>query len=126
MAADSIELNAENLEGEYETKEQGHIVEVDDSPASSSRNIYRNSAVIHAANTGYQAKMRGDVGSYLLSSFIYRVELNQARHERKGLEELMEEIQNSLHRAGRQQMIAVFHNTEHLILERKLSMKKPL
>ena len=85
----------------------------------------RNTAVIHAANSGYQAKMRGDIGSYLLSSFIYAVQTNQAKHEQKGLEELMEEIQNGLHKNGRQQTESIFNDTKNLRMERKVDMKNP-
>ena len=121
LYVDSESVDTPDSEKEMKDEEQVDIGNVGDLYiASLSRNLCRNIALIHAANSGYQAKMRGDVGSYLLTSFIYRVELNQARHERKGLEELMEEIQNSLHGAGRQQTVAVFYDTKHLILERKL------
>ena len=69
--------------------------------------------------------MRGDIGSYLLSSFIYAVQTNQAKHEQKGLEELMEEIQNGLHKNGRQQTESIFNDTKNLRMERKVDMKNP-
>ena len=133
-AVNSDELNSEILESQYETKEQGDIGNVGDLDNAANGNclgalsgaLCRNTALIHAVNSNYQAKMSGDVGSHLLTSFIYRVEANQARHERMGLEELMEEIQNRFLPAGRQQPVAVYHDTENLILERKLSMRKPL
>ena len=85
----------------------------------------RGSALIHAANTGYQAKMRGDIGSYLLYSFMERVQRNVILHERKGLEELMGEIQNGLHGMGRQQTVNVFNeNSKNIRLEMKSKMKK--
>ena len=84
----------------------------------------RNSALIHAANTGYQAKMRGDIGSYLLYSFMERVTRNVSHHEQKGLEELMGEIQNGLHGMGRQQTVNVFNeNSKNIRLEMKIKMK---
>ena len=73
-----------------------------------SQDLDRNTAVIHAANKGYQAKMRGDVGSYLLYSFISAIRQDIADHTQKGLAELMEDVQNGLHRIGRQQTVNVF------------------
>ena len=85
----------------------------------------RNAALIHAANEGYQAKMRGDIGPYLLYSFMERVRRNVVKHEQKGLQELMGEIQEGLHKMGRQQTVNVFNtNTRNLKLEAKTGMTR--
>ena len=78
-----------------------------------------NLVVIHAANSGYMAKMREDkIGSYLSYLFMQRVQRNIVEHQGKGLAEIMEDIQNVLHDNGRQQTVNVFNNnTRNMMIE---------
>ena len=129
-----VAVHSDELSGEFlangdigKTTDLGAIDELKEDSISkmdTNMDLDRNIAVVHAANAGYQAKMRS-FGSYLLYSFIYYVQDNDAKHEQKGLEELIEKIQNGLHGIGRQQTESVFYDTKYLRMEREVVMEKP-
>ena len=85
---------------------------------TSTKNPDYNLILIHAANSGFVAKMQdGDVGSYLTYFFTKRVQRNIAQHEGKGLAVIMEDIQNVLHENGKQQIRKEFNNNMNLRIE---------
>ena len=127
---DTFRLNPVDEAGKADTHQVVAMGDSDDLSVEgavvtmSKADLDRNAALIHAANEGYQAKMRGDIGSYLLYSFMERVRRNVVNHEQMGLEELMGEIQEGLHKMGRQQTVNVFNtNTRNLKLEAKSGMR---
>ena len=85
----------------------------------SKKNPDYNLVLIHAANSGYVAKMQeSEVGSYLTYFFAKKVKDNIVDHGRKGLAEILKDIQNLLHDKGKQQIRKEFYNdTSNLRIE---------
>ena len=69
-----------------------------------------NTVQIHAANDGYAANMRAEVGSYLIFLFTRRIKMNIGKQKGDGLADIMESVQNDLHDHGKQQTVNVFNN----------------
>merc|ERR1719474_139384 len=63
---------------------------------------------MHAANSGFQAKLNMETGSYLISMFAEKVSANLSR--KKYLYEIMDDIQTDLADKGKQQIVPVYHN----------------
>merc|ERR1712013_340949 len=73
---------------------------------------------IHAANSGFKAKMNARVGSYLISQFTKKM-LNNQGPNGKYICEVMDEIQRELADKGKQQIVPIFHDkTRYVTLER--------
>ena len=85
-------------------------VEVEDAWTTTTHNPDYNTAQIHAANDGYTANMREDVGSYLIALFTYRVQRNIGQQKGEGLADIMQKVQDDLHDKGKQQTVNVFNN----------------
>ena len=65
---------------------------------------------IHAANSGFQAKLNTTFGSYLLYEFVSRMKKCIDDGEDVTLGRLFDKIQNELHDKGKQQIVKVFNN----------------
>ena len=83
-------------------------------------NATYNSVVVHGANDGFASLMQTtSVGSYLTYYFVNAVQKRIQRQERKGLEELLTDIQNALHDSGKQLIRKeFFNNTATLRIEK--------
>ena len=78
---------------------------------TSTKNPDYNLVLIHAANSGFVAKMQeSEVGSYLTYFFTKKIQDNIVDHGRRGLAVIMEDIQNLLHDHGKQQIRKEFYN----------------
>ncbi len=77
---------------------------------TSTKNEDYNLVVIHAANSGYVAKMASDKGSYLIQLFVDVMRQNIEKKKRMKLDAVFEYIQNTLHDEGKQQIVHVFNN----------------
>lgn len=74
---------------------------------------------IHGANSGFQAKINSEVGSYLISHFVEKMLANEAAKEKKCICEVVDEIQTELAKAGKQQIVATYNDqTRNIIFER--------
>ena len=84
-----------------------------------------NSVVVHGANDGFVSLMKTNhVGSYLTYFFVKAVKQRIKRQERKGLEELLTDIQNALHDSGKQLIRKeFFNNTATLRIEKNNQRK---
>lgn len=72
---------------------------------------------LHAANSGFQAKLNNWSGSYLISKFVGKVSSNLPRG--KYLCEMVDEIQIELADSGKQQIVPVYHNkTRYVTFEK--------
>ena len=82
--------------------------------------------LINAANEGFQSKMRTDTGSYVISEFCKRVEINvDENHNKKFLYEILDDIQEDLHSKGKQLMVKQFNNeTERIKFQKKKNLEK--
>ena len=81
-----------------------------------------NLAVVYAANTGFQAKIRGDIGSYFITLFIDKIKENIQRKQGKRLADVCHEIQEHLHSEGKQLPKPVFYgDTRNIMLKRNKS-----
>ena len=71
---------------------------------------------INAANEGFQSKMRIDTGSYVVTEFISKLYENIYHNKnRQFLHEILDEVQEELHRKGKQLMVKTFNNkTEYI------------
>eukprot|EP01084_Bolivina_argentea_P255890 430580_1 len=70
---------------------------------------------VYASTQGFQAKMCVRKGSYLTSKFTAKIMKNVNEKENKTLATILDEIQNELHDAGKQQTINILNNnTRHL------------
>ena len=68
-------------------------------------------ATIHAANSGYISKMKSDTGSYLISSMAGKLETNiESGRNKKFISEILDEVQNELHKNGKQLTVHTFNN----------------
>ena len=92
----------------------------------SKKNPDYNLVLIHAANSGFVAKMQeSEVGSYLTYFFAKKVKDNIVDHGRKGLAEILTDIQNLLHDHGKQQIRKEYYNnTMNLKIEVNNTMMK--
>ena len=79
-----------------------------------------NTVVVHGANDGFVSLMKTNhVGSYLTYFFVKAVKQRIQRQERKGLEQLLTDIQNALHDSGKQLIRKeFFNNTATLRIEK--------
>ena len=77
-------------------------------------------AVVHGANDGYVSKMQhSDIGSYLTYCFTKMVKERIEKKQRKGLSELLVNIQDALHDKGKQMIkFSCFNQTGSLLIER--------
>ena len=71
---------------------------------------------INAANDGFQAKMSMSTGSYVITNFIDHLKDNIFKNKnKKSLNDVFTEIQNSLHNQGKQLIEKTFFNeTEYI------------
>ena len=70
-------------------------------------------ALIHASNQGYQSKMRSDYGSYVISSFTRELKENIQNNKKPNklfLYEILDKIQDDLHKKGKQLPIHTLNN----------------
>ena len=82
-----------------------------------------NLAVICSANTGFQAKIRGDRGSDFIWSFIEKVKRNIDKNENRTLQDICYEIQDKLHREGRSLPEFTFNNaTRHVVFQKNVQI----
>ena len=65
---------------------------------------------MHAANSGFVAKSRPGIGSYLIYLFVKRVMQNIEENQGKALCQIMDEIQNALHDNGKQLPTPLYNN----------------
>ena len=70
---------------------------------------------IHAANTGFQAKLNPTHGSYMLYEFTERMKRSIMNNEEVTLGRLFDKIQNDLHATGKQQIVKAFNNDTNYI-----------
>eukprot|EP01084_Bolivina_argentea_P121471 215262_1 len=83
---------------------------------------------IHAANSGFQAKMSSDVGSYMLYEFVVKTlqDLNENSKKYKKIMktkrciyEVFDDIQRELANRGKQQIISIYNNqTRYITFQR--------
>ena len=87
---------------------------------SRTKNPDYNLVVVHGSNDGFVSKMQdSEVGSYLTYFFAKAVRQRIERKQRKGLSELLTDVQNVLHDGGKQLIRKeFFNNTEYLRIER--------
>ena len=87
--------------------------------SSKHKNPDYNLVVVHGANEGFVSKMKeSTVGSYLTYFFTKSVRMNIEQNQRKGLGEMLKDIQNLLHDKGKQLIRKEFFNeTENLRIE---------
>ena len=102
-------------------------LEVETEWTSKTKNPDYNMVVVHGANDGFVSKMQeNEVGSYLTYFFAKAVRMRIERKERKGLSELLTDVQNVLHDAGKQLIRKeFFNNTEYLRIERRAQKYNP-
>ena len=86
---------------------------------TTTKNPDYNLVVVHGSNDGFVSKMQDtEVGSYLTYFFAKAVRTRIEMNERKGLSELLTDVQNVLHDAGKQLIRKEFFNdTEYLRIE---------
>ena len=76
-----------------------------------------NLVLVHAANIGYIATIQSaENGSYLISLLTQTLRDNVQRKQPKGLAEILEDIQNTLHDNGIQQTVNQFNNNTRTLL----------
>ena len=93
---------------------------VDPEWTSRSKNPDYNLIVVHGSNDGFVSKMNeSEVGSYLTYSFAKAVKYRIEKKQRKGLSELLTDIQNQLHDMGKQLIkFNCYNNTANMRIER--------
>eukprot|EP01084_Bolivina_argentea_P072571 131772_1 len=75
---------------------------------------YRLVTVI-ASNPGFQSKMRKDTGSYCIAEFVRNVDDNLQNGNKKFLYQILDDVQDYLHNAGKQLIESKFNNnTRHI------------
>ena len=106
----------------------------------STKNPDYNMIVVHGSNDGFVSKMnKSEKGSYLTYYFIKMVRERIEKKNRKGMYELLMEIQDVLHDKGKQMIkISCFNRARNLRIERgtnvrnyqpptlEMSLKRPL
>eukprot|EP01083_Nonionella_stella_P094836 266189_1 len=65
---------------------------------------------IHAANMGFEAKLNSINGSYLINHLVRKMLENIEKKQKLFFGEIMENIQQELHSAGKQQPVITFNN----------------
>eukprot|EP01084_Bolivina_argentea_P307411 531352_1 len=73
-------------------------------------------SLIHGANEGFQSKICSITGSYLIHKFVTKMILNVEEKKNIFFGEIIDEIQDDLHNAGKQQ-IKVVHNNHTRFLK---------
>ena len=121
VAVSSEDMSDELKSSDIATSIDSDDIKVEEACTNFTKNLDYKLAVIHAANIGFQARMRSDeVGSLLLYLFTTKLSKNIANHEKKVLSDIMDEIQKELHDAGKQQIECTFNNgTRNLRVEMK-------
>ena len=71
---------------------------------------------VKAANSGFMAKARNDIGSYFISYFVNKMERNIAGKQGKELAVVLDEIQNELHDLGRQLTENLYNNNTRTLM----------
>lgn len=80
-----------------------------------------NLAFICSANNGFQAKIRGDIGSDFIYSFIQKVQSSVEGEEDKTLADICYEIQDELYGEGRSLPVFNFNNqTRNVVFQRNI------
>eukprot|EP01083_Nonionella_stella_P071698 192737_1 len=75
---------------------------------------------IHAANLGFKAKMDCTFGSYLTKTFVDKMHGNFNQKTKLFFGEIMDNLQNELHKAGKQQTVNTFNNhTRYLRFQKR-------
>ena len=108
--ADSGSFGDETEQKETQKNVALEDVEKGDEWTTNTQNPDYNTVQIHAANDGYVANMRKETGSYLISLFTYRIQVNIGQQKGDGLADIMAKVQNDLHDHGKQQTVNVFNN----------------
>ena len=87
---------------------------------SKTKNPDYNLVAIHGSTDGYVSKMQEtEVGSYLTYFFVKAVKMNIERQQKKGLTEILTDVQNALHDAGKQMIkFNCFNYTGNLRIEK--------
>ena len=85
---------------------------------SSTKNPDYNLVLVHAANSGFVAKMNYK-GSYLVYVLARKIRANVEKRGGMGLAEVLEDVQNLLHDAGRQQTVNQLNNNTRTLVLRK-------
>ena len=87
--------------------------------SSKHKNPDYNMIIVHGANEGFVSKIQNtEVGSYLTYFFTKAVRLNIEMGQRKGMGEILADVQNTLHDAGKQLIrMEFFNNTQNLGIE---------
>ena len=84
---------------------------------STTKNPDYNMVTVYAANSGFVAKMNYN-GSYLVYSLTDAIMENVERKQEKTLAEMLEDVQNRLHDAGRQLPVSILNNhTRSLVFQ---------
>eukprot|EP01084_Bolivina_argentea_P053605 98404_1 len=85
-------------------------------------------AEIHAASPGFQAKLRLDIGSYLIYSICQRMLTNLERSENKFkfIGEIYDEVQSELQIKGKEHIRATFNDRTRFIRFMKRQQKQSL
>eukprot|EP01084_Bolivina_argentea_P080747 146252_1 len=67
--------------------------------------------IVNASNEGFQSKMRLDTGSYVVTKITEQVAMNVIhKGNKKFLNDILDGIQEELHRKGKQLMVNTFNN----------------
>ena len=114
-----MSIKLQQSENGGNTKKKATIVSKSDGWYHLENNPDHNLAVIYASNIGFEAKMRSDTGSYVISKLVEKIELNPD----KFLYEIMDEIQDELESSGKQLPVYPFNNKTGYI---KFLKKEPV
>ena len=124
----TIDLESADIEMVESNKGDKDIVQalqMETEWTSRTKNPDFNLAVVHGANDGFVSKMQNsEVGSYLTYCFIKMVKERIKRKARKGLSDILVEIQDTLHDKGKQMIkFNCFNYTANLRIERGKAKK---
>eukprot|EP01084_Bolivina_argentea_P087850 158628_1 len=78
-----------------------------------------NLAVIEAANPGFQSKLRNDIGSYLIYFFYKKMLDILQQNKRKYIYQTFDEIQDHLHKKGKQHPTYIWNDNTRYIRFKK-------
>ena len=113
-----IEEEDEFTKGNQDTAKQITTAEIEQDVtwARDEKNPDYKLVVINAANDGFQSKMRSDSGSYVINRFVDNLRNNIfINNNEEFLNDILSEIQNSLHDAGKQLITKMFNNDTDFI-----------
>eukprot|EP00483_Globobulimina_turgida_P007459 UN07473 len=80
-------------------------------------------ALIEAANPGFQSKLRVDIGSYVIYSFYEKMmrTLNFKGNQKNFIHNIFDEIQDELHKSGKQHPTYIWNdNTRYIRFNKKM------